>query len=117
LALLDREVLRRLEPGFKDVIEILRSGDRPSAKAAYLRLVEVVTSVSLRNLRPPHAAYTTRLALVQERLAHPGRLVSGLTTHQAKDVELFEISLVRGPERHQQGSSNESRGTRRAHSV
>lgn len=87
LAVSDRDVLRRLEPDFQDVVEILRPGGKPAVNAAYLRLVEVVKTVSSCDLRPLHWRYTDRLALLQKRLAYLGRPVPGLSTHQAKGGE------------------------------
>lgn len=90
----DRDVLRQLEPGLRAVIETLRPGNPAAVKAAYLRLVEVVGTVSARYLRPPHAAHTGRLAKLQERMSFAGRPVPGLTTHQAKGGE-WDIVAVR----------------------
>ncbi|MBC2644773.1 MULTISPECIES: UvrD-helicase domain-containing protein [unclassified Rhodococcus (in: high G+C Gram-positive bacteria)] len=83
----DRDSLRQLEPGLQDVVQLLKPGGKDAVKAAYLRLVDVIKTVSARELRKPRTAHTRRLALLQERLAFPGRLVPGLTTHQAKGAE------------------------------
>jgi DNA helicase-2/ATP-dependent DNA helicase PcrA len=87
LAIQDREVPRRLEPDLQRVAEILRAGGKGSISDAYDQLVDVVKTVSPRDLRPAHHAHTKRLAQIQERLAYPGRPVPGLTTHQAKGGE------------------------------
>jgi DNA helicase-2/ATP-dependent DNA helicase PcrA len=83
----DRDVPRQLEPALQDVVDTLRPGGTQSVKNAYLKLVGVVAKVSARTLRPPHKAYTSRLALLQERISFTGRPVPGLTTHQAKGGE------------------------------
>ncbi|MEV0467234.1 UvrD-helicase domain-containing protein [Nocardia tengchongensis] len=83
----DRDVVRQLEPDLQQVIEILKPGTPAATKAAYNALVAVIGTVSARNLRPPHAAHTRRLAMLQSRMTHPGRPVPGLTTHQAKGGE------------------------------
>ena len=83
----DRDAPRRLEPALQKVVEILQPGGKEAVKAAYLELVKVTGTVSARELRNTRAAHTGRLALLQERLAFPGRPVPGLTTHQAKGGE------------------------------
>ena len=65
-----------------------------SIKAAYNQLVTVVGAVSARYLRPPHAAHTKRLTMLQSRLTHSGRPVPGLTTHQAKGGEWDIVGVV-----------------------
>jgi DNA helicase-2/ATP-dependent DNA helicase PcrA len=87
LAITDRDVPRQLEPQLQEASEMLRTSGKPALRAAYGRLVEIVKTVSPRTLRPAHKSHTDRLALVQERLAHGGRPVPGLTTHQAKGGE------------------------------
>ena len=83
----DRDVPRQLESALQEVVETLRPGGKDAVKAAYLALVEVVGSVSARELRKPHKAHTDRLTFLQQRLAFPGRPIPGLTTHQAKGGE------------------------------
>lgn len=92
----DRDVPRRLEPELQRVIETLRPGTPEAVKAAYEQLVDVVGTVSARNLRKPHPAHTKRLAWLQARIAHPGRPVPGLTTHQAKGGEWDRVGVVLG---------------------
>ena len=87
LAIADRDVPRQLEPELQEVAEALRIPGKNALNIAYGRLVEIVRTVSPRNLRPAHHAHTLRLALVQDRLAHSGRPVPGLTAHQAKGGE------------------------------
>lgn len=94
----DRDVPRQLEPALQDVIEILRPGGKDAVKAAYLQLVEVIGSVSARELRAPNHHHTKRLAQLQERLIFPGRPVPGLTTHQAKGGEWEIVGLRLKPE-------------------
>lgn len=93
LAVPDREAPRYLEPDLQRVAEILRIGGKQAVKAAYDELVKVVGILSPRALRPAHAAHTKRLALIQERLAYPGRPVPGLTTHQAKGGEWESVGV------------------------
>lgn len=90
----DRDAPRQLESALQEVVEILRPGGKEAVAAAYLELVAVVGTVSARELRKPHWRYTDRLAVLQQRLAFPGRPVPGLTTHQAKGGE-WEVVAVR----------------------
>ena len=94
LAISDVEVPRQLEPDLQAVLDILRPGAPAAVKAAYRRLVDVVKTVSPRELRLPHAAHTGRLAQIQACRAYTGRPVPGLTTHQAKGGE-WEVVGVR----------------------
>lgn len=89
----DRDVPRTLEPALQNVVEILRAGGKDAVNAAYLRLVQVIGSVSARELRSPNHHHTKRLAQLQERLIFPGRPVPGLTTHQAKGGEWEVVGL------------------------
>jgi len=89
----DRDAPRKLEPALQNVLEILSPGGKDAVNAAYLQLVEVIGSVSTRELRAPHSAHTKRLAQLQERLKFPGRPVPGLTTHQAKGSEWQVVGL------------------------
>ncbi|MDO3395056.1 UvrD-helicase domain-containing protein [Nocardioides sp. SOB44] len=89
----DRDAPRQLEPALQRVVETLRPGGKDAVKAAYLELVEVIGTVSARELRRPHAAHTGRLALLQRRLVFPGRPVPGLTTHQAKGGEWDAVAI------------------------
>jgi DNA helicase-2/ATP-dependent DNA helicase PcrA len=93
LAIQDRDLPRQLEPELQQVTEMLRAPGKPALNDAYRRLVDIVTTVSPRELRSPHAAHTGRLALLQERLAHGGRPVPGLTTHQAKGGEWETVGV------------------------
>jgi len=77
------------------VAETLRTPGKFALNAAYSRLVEVVKSVSLRELQPARGAHTRRLAQIQE-LAHGGRAVPGLTTHQAKGGEWDVVGVPDG---------------------
>ncbi len=96
----DRDAPRKLESALQGVVETLRVGGRDAVTAAYLHLVKVIGSVSARELRKPHAAHTGRLALLQQRLAFPGRPVPGLTTHQAKGGEWDAVAVrLKDPER------------------
>jgi len=96
----DRDVPRQLESAFEEVVEILRPGGKEAVREAYVELVRVVGTVSARGLRKPHRAHTVRLALLQQRIAHPGRPVPGLTTHQAKGGEWDAVGIrLRGGER------------------
>jgi DNA helicase-2/ATP-dependent DNA helicase PcrA len=96
----DIDAPRKIEGALQEVVEILRPGGKVAVKAAYLQLVHAISRVSARELRKPHAAHTSRLALLQERLAFPGRPVPGLTTHQAKGGEWEVVGVrLRDPER------------------
>ena len=75
---------------------MLRPGTPEAIKAAYTQLVGVVGTVSARNLRKSHPAHTKRLAVLQARVAHPGRPVPGLTTHQAKGGEWDYVGVLLG---------------------
>lgn len=89
----DRDVPRALEPALQNVVEILRTDGKDAVRSAYLKLVQVIGSVSARELRPPNHHHTKRLAQLQERLVFPGRPVPGLTTHQAKGGEWEVVGL------------------------
>jgi DNA helicase-2/ATP-dependent DNA helicase PcrA len=93
LAITDRDVPRQLEPELQELAEELRTTGKNTLNTAYGRLIEIVRTVSPRNLRPAHQAHTHRLRLVQDRLAHPGRPVPGLTTHQAKGGEWDTVGV------------------------
>jgi len=93
LAITDRDVPRQLEPELQEVAEALRTPGRNALNTAYGRMLEIVRTVSPRNLRRAHHAHTRRLTLVQDRLAHPGRPVPGLTTHQAKGGEWDTVGV------------------------
>lgn len=94
LAIQDRDVVRQLEPDLRNVTEILVAGGKAAVNAAYNELVEIMKAVSPRLLRSAHHHHTSRLALIHQRLAYPGRPVPGLTTHQAKGGE-WEVVGVR----------------------
>ncbi|WP_082097211.1 UvrD-helicase domain-containing protein [Demequina silvatica] len=83
----DPDVPQRLAPGLQRVIEMLAPGGKTAEKAAYTALVEVIKTVSPRELRKPHWVYTQRLGLIQPRISTPARPVLGMTTHQAKGGE------------------------------
>ncbi len=93
LAVQDRDVPRRLEPALQQVSEGLRLGGNPGVTAAYRQLVDVMKTVSPRELRAPHPRHTERLAAIQARLTYPARPVPGLTTHQAKGGEWDEVAV------------------------
>ena len=73
---------------------MLQTPGKLAINAAYTRLVDVVTAVTARPIRPAHHAHTKRLALLGERLRTPGRVIPGLTTHQAKGGE-WDVVAVR----------------------
>jgi DNA helicase-2/ATP-dependent DNA helicase PcrA len=101
LAITDRDVPRQLESELQGVAAMLRIRGRPALNAAYNRLLEIVRTVSPRTLRPAHHSHTHRLALIQDRLAHPGRPVPGLTTHRAKGGEWDAVGVrITDGERH-----------------
>jgi DNA helicase II / ATP-dependent DNA helicase PcrA len=101
LAIADPDVPRRLEPELQEVAELLRIPGRAALTAAYNRLVEVVATVSPRRLRPVHPAHTSRLAALGERVVYHGRLVPGLTTHQAKGREWDAVGIHLAPNERQ----------------
>lgn len=93
LGIHDRNLPRQLEPALESVTETLSTGDKPAVTEGYLQLVHVVAEFSRRPLRKPHWAHTTRLALLQARLACADRLVPGLTVHQAKGREWDAVGI------------------------
>jgi DNA helicase II / ATP-dependent DNA helicase PcrA len=101
LAITDPDVPQRLEPELQQVAELLRIPGRAALNAAYNRLVEVVATVSPRQLRPAHPAHTSRLAALGERVVYRGRLVPGLTTHQAKGREWDAVGIRLTPSERQ----------------
>jgi DNA helicase-2/ATP-dependent DNA helicase PcrA len=101
LAIADLDVPRQLEPELQEIAELLRIPGRAALNAAYRRLVEVVATVSPRLLKPAHHAYTSRLAALGERIVYHGRLVPGLTTHQAKGREWNAVGVHLTPSERQ----------------
>jgi len=97
LAITDLDTPRQLEPGLQDVAELLRQPGKAALNAAYSRLVQIVGTVSSRTLRPAHHSHTDRLADLAERVRNPGRLVPGLTTHQAKGREWDAVGVCLSP--------------------
>ncbi len=87
LAIEDPDVPRRLEPELQEIAERLRFPGKDALNAAYGRLIEVVATVSPRSMRPAHHAHTGRLADIARRIVYPGRVIPGLTAHQAKGRE------------------------------
>jgi DNA helicase-2/ATP-dependent DNA helicase PcrA len=66
----------------EQVVQTLLVPGRPALIGAYTPLVELVATVSPRQLRQAQAAHMTRLSEVAIRLAFPGRPIAGLTTHR-----------------------------------
>jgi DNA helicase-2/ATP-dependent DNA helicase PcrA len=87
LAIDDDDLPRRLERDLQSIIDMLRVPGRPALNAAYTKLVDVIATVSPRDLRAAHAAHTKRLAGIAARAGFAGSLALGLTTHQAKGHE------------------------------
>ena len=98
LAITDRDVPRQIEPELQEITETLRAGGKASVTAAYAQMAQLVSQISPRQLRPAHHRHTSRLALVQHRIAYPGRPVPGLTTHQAKGGEWEAVGIHLTPE-------------------
>jgi DNA helicase-2/ATP-dependent DNA helicase PcrA len=98
LAITDRNVPRQIEPQLQEIAETLQAGGKASVTAAYGQMANLVSHISPRRLRPAHHSHTSRLALVQSRLAYPGRPVPGLTTHQAKGGEWEAVGVRLAPE-------------------
>ncbi|HUZ54394.1 MAG TPA: UvrD-helicase domain-containing protein [Streptosporangiaceae bacterium] len=101
LAITDPDVPRQLEPELQEIAELLRIPGKAALNAAYGRLVEVVATVSPRLLRRAHRAHTSRLAALGERIVYHGRLVPGLTTHQAKGREWDAVGVHLTPSERQ----------------
>jgi DNA helicase-2/ATP-dependent DNA helicase PcrA len=93
LAITDRDVPRQIEPQLQAITETLRAGGKASVTAAYIQMADLVSHISPRRLRQAHHSHTSRLAMVQDRLAYPGRPVPGLTTHQAKGGEWEAVGV------------------------
>ena len=93
LAIEDTDVPRRLEPELQEIAELLRLPGKPALNAAYGRLIEVVATVSPREMRPAHHAHTSRLADIARRVVYPGRPIPGLTAHQAKGREWDVVGI------------------------
>jgi DNA helicase-2/ATP-dependent DNA helicase PcrA len=97
LAIEDPDVPRRLEPELQEIAELLRAPGKDALNAAYGRLIEVVGTVSPREMRRAHRAHTTRLADIGRRVVYPGRPIPGLTAHQAKGREWDVVGLCLTP--------------------
>jgi DNA helicase-2/ATP-dependent DNA helicase PcrA len=93
LAITDDEVLPSLRPAMQRIMDVLCSANVKAPREAYELLRAVLGEVSPRVLREPHAAYTGRLRLIQQRLVGSAQLVPGLTTHQAKGQEWDRVGL------------------------
>jgi DNA helicase-2/ATP-dependent DNA helicase PcrA len=93
LAITDRDIPRQIEAGMQEVLETLRATGPGSVTLAYGQMARLIETISARPLRPAHARHTARLALLQQRLAYAGRLVPGLTTHQAKGGEWDAVGI------------------------
>jgi DNA helicase-2/ATP-dependent DNA helicase PcrA len=93
LAIEDADVPRQLEPELQEIAELLRLPGRAALNAAYGSLIEVVGTVSPREMRPAHHAHTSRLADIAHRIVYPGRPVPGLTAHQAKGREWDVVGI------------------------
>jgi DNA helicase II / ATP-dependent DNA helicase PcrA len=93
LAITDHDVPRQIEPQLQEIAETLRAGGKASVAAAYAQMAALVERISPRRLRAAHHNHTRRLALIQNRLAYPGRPVPGLTTHQAKGGEWEAVGV------------------------
>jgi DNA helicase-2/ATP-dependent DNA helicase PcrA len=93
LAIEDPDVPRQLEPELQKITELLRIPGKAALNAAYGKLIEVVGTVSPREMRRAHAAHTGRLAAIGHRIIYPGRPVPGLTAHQAKGREWDVVGI------------------------
>ena len=93
LAIDDPDVPRQLEPRLQRIVELLRTPGRTVLNSAYGELVQVIETVSPRELRAAHAAHTGRLAALAARIRYAGRPVPGLTTHQAKGREWNAVGV------------------------
>jgi DNA helicase II / ATP-dependent DNA helicase PcrA len=93
LAIADADAPDRLAQQLQEILGLLKLPGKPALSAAYGRLSEVIRTVSPRKLRPAHASYTSRLVNLGKRLTHPGQLIPGLTTHQAKGREWDSVVI------------------------
>jgi DNA helicase-2/ATP-dependent DNA helicase PcrA len=85
---IDEAELPSLEPGLTGVLELVdAANDRAQWNGAYDALVGVVSRVSHVGFPNAHANYTKRLKLLQPRLRAEGRVIPGMTIHQAKGRE------------------------------
>lgn len=100
LAITDGDMTRQLQERLQDILEILCTPEKGSAKAAYEKLAILIKSVSPRPLRPVHANYTARLDLIRSHIMHTGQPILGLTAHQAKGREWDRVAVqLLSPER------------------
>ncbi|MEU8001067.1 UvrD-helicase domain-containing protein [Catellatospora sp. NPDC049111] len=102
LRITEREALVALSGEFQAILDILAEPGKPALICAYTRLVKAVKLFSPRAFPNIHANYTKRLDQLRPRLGHAGRLIPGLTIHQAKGREWDCVGVrLTGPERDQ----------------
>jgi DNA helicase-2/ATP-dependent DNA helicase PcrA len=93
LGITDAEAPRRMEPGLREVIEVLGSGGKIALAIAYRNLIDTVSSESRREFPAAHWRYTERLEGLRSRLTCSGQLIAGMTVHQAKGKEWERVGV------------------------
>lgn len=114
---IDDSVLRALEPGLTGVLELIEAADgKEDWRTAYDAMVGVLAGVCTVTFPKVHANYIARLKLLQPRLRSEGRVIAGMTIHQAKgrewdnvacrltdaEVAALATGLTRASEKHRQ---------------
>jgi DNA helicase-2/ATP-dependent DNA helicase PcrA len=94
LSISDPDVATRLENELHNVVKMLIDTENETTKTAYARLAGIIASFSPHVLRRAHRNHTARLALIAARLEQHGKLIPGLTTHQAKGGEWDTVGVV-----------------------
>lgn len=86
------------EPKLHRVLECLAEPGTPALKDAYAALVDLFQPLS--NVVHPavHHNYTARLGLIRDRLRFKGRLIPGMTAHQAKGREWDKVGVCLAPD-------------------
>ena len=91
---------RHLEGALQSVLDTLTVPGKPALTAAYDQLVTAVRTLSPRAFPKAHANYTKRLDVLRVRLAYAGRLIPGMSVHQAKGREWGQVGIrLMGTER------------------
>jgi DNA helicase II / ATP-dependent DNA helicase PcrA len=99
LRILDQKLLTQVRPEFQQVTENLKASDAVALRRASAQLATAVGKISTRV--PDHRYWDVeRLGLLARRLRFSGRLVPGLTAHQAKGREWNAVGVcLNGSER------------------
>jgi DNA helicase-2/ATP-dependent DNA helicase PcrA len=95
LKILDQKLLTQIQPELQQATESLKASDTFALQRASAQLAVAVNKVSTRVLNPRYWD-VERLGRLARRLRFSGRLVPGLTAHQAKGREWDTVGVCLG---------------------